>query len=270
MTFQRQPFFTYFYDLKRTRLVKRLVVIFLCLFSVGYFVACKKKKSAAVAVTYPLTFPAYADLPYDTTFIDAVFSANILFDSTKAHREYNIYFATWFTQKVSAGFIDSVVINANSLTLGGAGYYLSASFNQSVPPVGFSPDTSVAWSMTGITGYDFTYTNTDSFPTYNVYLPDTISKGRNNTFVFNATTVLNADTVLLKLIIPQGKDTTTLRYYASPTTGSIVIDPSLISSITGRDVGVIVSVFNHEPLTVNGYKYLFVKEYSFGRNVWFK
>ncbi len=232
---------------------------------VFHFTSCKKNKSA-VAGEPVLEFPTYSDLPYDTSGIDGVLSVNLLFDSTKEKRESNLYFTAWFTQKTTQGFRDSLVIYANGRSLAGNGNYFTAAIGKYDPGMHFIPDTSIAWSVNAGVGNMFTYTATDTFPAYHLGLPDTIATGRNDTFRFDSNLVHYADIVLVKLIVPGGQTI----LYPVATTGRVALDKGLISGIANKDIGVTVSVFNRQSLIFNNKKYLFVKEYTLGRNVWFK
>lgn len=213
-----------------------------------------------------IVFPAYSDLPYDTSALHGVFSANLLFDSTASVRQSNLYFTAWFTDKVTQGFRDSLEVHANARTLTPYGNYFATATGLYTPAAGFIPDTSIAWSIDGGPGNAFTYTNIDSFPVYRTGIPDTIAKGRNNTFTFDGSSVANADKVLLKVLVANAPP---VQFVINPP-GSITLDESFIASLANKRIGVTVSVFNREPLAFNGKNYLFVREYTLGRSVWFK
>jgi hypothetical protein len=251
-------------------MVRRVLFAFVCLLSVVCFNACKKSKSTTASAS-AIVFPEDADLPYDTSGYQGVFAADILFDSTKGHREGKMMFNAWFTQKASKGFVDSISIGANGRSLIGYGRYFSTSTPEFTPGVNFRPDTPLAWTMTGIQGTEFSYSNANTFPSYKINLPDTITKTRNNKFTFNASTLLDADTVIMKLLIPAANNTVNTLIYRSGKAGATVtLDSTFVNSVANHSIGVVINVFNKQDQTINGYKYLFVREYSFGRNVWFK
>jgi hypothetical protein len=242
----------------------------LCFWCAAGIISCKKKKHDDSPVASPFVFPANADIPYDTTAVDGIFSANITLDTTQGNIRCNLYFNAWFTHLVSNGFTDSATIIANARTLKASKRFFTANIGEFAPTGNFDPDTSVAWQMTGVPPSDFTYHEGRGFPKCAVSLPDTLTSG-SSAFTFDTVSVALADTAILKLLVPVSKDSTKeIRYSVGPHTGKFALDTAVIKSLANKNIGVVISVFNHQPATLKGMKYFFIREYSLGKNVWFK
>ena len=252
--------------------MKRLVIICVCVLGMCHFLACKKSNIPAVTAAATAIFPGDTQVPYDTSGVSGVFLSRLSLDSSGVTAQCNLSFSAWFTHRVTKGFADSAIVIANGRTLTEQGNYLTANTGSFIPPTGFKADTPVAWIVKGNAQGSFGYANTDSFPAYTAALPDTVSATLNNTFVFNTSTVADADTILFQLVMPVNKDSsvTVLSYYGNPSGGNITLEKGITGMLAKKSIGVFVSVFNHQVLTINGSKHMFIKQYTLGRNVWFK
>lgn len=249
---------------------QRITSFCLCVFIAVGIISCNKSRQSDPVDITAITFPSHSDMPYDTSHVAAAFSSELLYDSVNHHREANLYFTAWFPQNVTDSFVNVAVVNANGRQLTRNGRTFMAAVGKFVPTDNFRPDTTVSWAMSGSPDFTFSYTNTDSFPEYKVPLPDTLVSGKSYNFYFDNNTTHNVDFVQMRLIVPTNDTSSTVTLYYGPPGNPVILNDDLVKTLSGKKIGILISVFNHRTAVQNNNKYIFVKEYTYGRNVWFK
>jgi hypothetical protein len=240
----------------------------LCVLLMAFVFACgcrKKEDKPASGNCCSTSYTSDLSQPYDTTGVADVFVAQIVADSTATGSKDSVYFFATTGMRT-----DSTQIIANGREL-----VRSLTVFKSAAQV-YSADTTtnaypVAWILSGNGNLNFSYTSTDTFPACSISIPDTIVNGLNNVFYFSTDVIAHADTVEVTIATALVQDSVTkLKYYATAPIGKVTIPDDIILAIKDQSVRVTVSACSHRYVVINGYKRLFVKQYTTTNLAWFR
>lgn len=224
--------------------------------------SCNKKDTKSQTNCCNTPYPASLIIPYDTSDITDVFSANLIIDSSlTTNRGSVVYYAS----VTSLGDSGQVIVNAKSLTRNGELLYARDSYIQDST----STDFKVSWILKGRA--DIAYANTQPFPFSSILIPDTVSDSFNNIYYFYDTNTPHSDTSMLEIALPVSEDSlTTFRYYAASNGGDITIPKEVIQLFSKKHVRLSLSAFSSNTLMRPSGKYLFIKRYTQTKYVWVK
>lgn len=224
--------------------------------------SCAKKETNTQIPCCTTAYLSSLIIPYDTTGITDVFSANIVIDSSlNANRGSVVYHAAVRTLG------DSGQVIANGKQLAGSDGLLNGrdSYEQDTTGMKFK----VSWILKGRA--DIAYANFEPFPYSTILIPDTVSDSFNSIYYFYDTNTPHSDTSMLEIALPVSDDSlTTFRYYAASNGGNIAIPKEVIQSFSKKHVRLSLSAFSSNTLTGTTGKYLFIKRYTQTKYVWVK
>ena len=110
------------------------------------------------------------------------------------------------------------------------------------------------------------YTDSSVFPYCAIRIPDTILLGSGQKLFIDS--ISNADTILLTSI-----RSIVIQQFSKPyswQTRSIDLDTNSVINTPGQSATLTFSIFHHIYDTVNGARYIFIKEYDVTKNVYIK
>lgn len=225
-------------------------------------ISCNKKDTNPQTNCCTTPYPTSLIIPYDTSGITDVFSANIIIDSSlTTNRGSVVYYAS----VTSLGDSGQVLVNGKPLTGNSELLYARDSYIQDSTSTNFK----VSWILKGRA--DIAYANTQPFPFSSILIPDTVSDSFNNIYYFYDTNTPHSDTSMLEIALPVTKDSlTTFRYYAASNGGDIAIPKEVIQLFSKKHVRLSLSAFSSNTLMRPSGKYLFIKRYTHTKYVWVK
>ena len=224
--------------------------------------SCNKKDTNSQTNCCTTPYPASLIIPYDTSGITDVFSANIIIDSSLTTNRGSI---VYYASVTSLGDSGQVIVNGKSLTGNSGLLYARDNYTQDSTSTNFK----VSWILKGRA--DIAYANTQPFPFSSILIPDTVSDSFNNIYYFYDTNTPHSDTSMLEIALPVNKDSlTTFRYYAASNGGNIGIPKEVLQSFSKKHVRLSLSAFSSNILIGPSGKYLFIKRYTQTKYVWVK
>ncbi len=224
--------------------------------------SCSKKESNTQSACCTTAYLSSLIIPYDTTGITDVFSADIVIDSSlSANRGSVVYYAALRTLG------DSAQVTVNGKRLVGSDGLLNGSDSYEQDTTGM--EFKVSWILKGRA--DIAYANFEPFPYSTILIPDTVSDSFNNIYYFYDANTPNSDISMLEIALPVSDDSlTTFRYYAANNGGNIAIPKEVIQLFSKKHVRLSLSAFSSNTLVAATGKYLFIKRYTQTKYVWVK
>lgn len=224
--------------------------------------SCSKKEAQTPSNCCTTPYPSSLIIPYDTSGITDVFSANIVIDSSlSTNRGSIVYYATPNT----LGDSGQVIVNGKLLKGNGGVLYGKDIYMQDSS----SENYKVSWILKGRA--DMAYANTQPFPYSTILIPDSVSDSFNNIYYFYDTNTPHSDTSMLEIALSVNEDSlTTFRYFAASNGGNIAIPREVIQLFSQKHVRLSLSAFSSNTLIGPTGKYLFIKRYTQTKFVWVK
>ena len=224
--------------------------------------SCSKKDTNSQTNCCTTPYPPSLIIPYDTSGITDIFSANIIIDSSLTTNRGSIVF---YAAMKSLGDSAAVIVNGKQLLGSSDRQFAKDNYTQDST----STDFKVSWILKGRA--DIAYANTQPFPYSTILIPDTVSDSFNNIYYFYDTNTPHSDTSMLEIALPVSDDSlTTFRYYAASNGGNIAIPKDVLQSFSKKHVRLSLSAFSSNTLVGNTGKYLFIKRYTQTKYVWVK
>ncbi len=224
--------------------------------------SCNKKDTNTQTNCCTTPYPPSLIIPYDTSGITDIFSANIIIDSSLTTNRGSIVF---YGAVTSLGDSGQVIVNGKSLTGNSELLYARDNYIQDSTSTNFK----VSWILKGRA--DIAYANTQPFPFSSILIPDTVSDSFNNVYYFYDTNTPHSDTSMLEIALPVSEDSlTTFRYYAATNGGNIAIPKDVLQLFSKKHVRLSLSAFSSNTLVGSSGKYLFIKRYTQTKYVWVK
>ena len=212
----------------------RVLIVFVAV--IGAYSCHKSQKTTTYSYQRPGDFWAFPAAPYDTINLSGIFITSPLGSTA------------YFYGRPGAQANSSVAVQLN----GSSSYYFSGNSFE----INGGGDTFSKWNITSTASFSFSYTDSSIPPSFLVLtLPDTVTRS-SGTII--PVTVLNADTIMLSLYF--SLDTPQIRRYYSIKTDTIRLGPDFFATVHDTQVQITVSALRHKYETINGFRYLFIKE----------
>ncbi|MBL7682430.1 MAG: hypothetical protein JNK00_03630 [Flavipsychrobacter sp.] len=180
--------------------------------------------------------------------------------------------AAFYNTPGGSTFVDAgtVSVNNNNLEKASNNAYTKLATTGLTPSsldFGSGSSAKSAWNVSGSGSVTaFSYTHTATFPDYSGTVPSSVTKASGLSFSFNSSTLSGADSVIV--VIAAGSTTITKTYAANA--GTVNISASDLSALpTVSDNTGIIEVCPYRWIfnTINGKKYVFIKEQAVVKNI---
>ncbi|MGZ3863313.1 MAG: hypothetical protein ACXVPN_12905 [Bacteroidia bacterium] len=233
------------------------------LFSAIVFLISCKKKDTAITRTTPSTPVPYGEMT-------ALRSVYVM--SGTLTTPGNTGYADFRTDKSTMTFVPIGGLSANGIQ-----FKLRASDNMYWDSTNTLPLFPTTWQVNGAgTIPSFTYTNNDSIPKYTGYalIPDTIDRTQSQ--VLHVDGVSGADAIEISFFNTNGTANNLYQYRSSgiATNNTFTCPAGAISALpltTSSSLTIIIiSVFKHNPQTINGVQFNFVSQYEVNKIVYIR
>ena len=206
---------------------------------------------------YPHYVPPYVGPPginYSTAGLSGVFqySKTIHYD-TGSRIDTSYYQFSYFIGPLqSVTYKSTITVNDKKLEIGG-----SSTFRFGDYPL--SDDTPVTWQVFDSV-VSFMFADTAAFPQYGDILPDTVIKTNGLTISIDSS---RSDSILLQILNAQGNPV--LRRTCNSKEGKLFIDSSSASFLPSEPLNMYMTISAHLFCTINGYKFIFIKELNINK-----
>lgn len=222
------------------------------------FLSCQKAENhSCVGCYHPTPLTTLPPIPYDTTNLSGTFiclRADI--DSYINNFIYASFYGLIGSQKNDIAYIlvsNDTTTSFSSLFLNGC-YYLPY-YSNSLAKF----DSVISWRVLDTSTFSFTFTDTNS-PPYIAIISDTVINHNGKIALIDS--IINTDSISIEVSYNS-------QYY-SPAIDSIMLSSFSIQPDTTGYLPVKLTAYKHQYHTINGFRYLFIKEYVVQQNVWLK
>ena len=223
-----------------------------------FFLSCQKAENhSCVGCYHPTPLTTLPPTPYDKSNVAGCF----ICQKGNNNNNGDVYFFVAFfdqsgSQKNGIPNVlftnDSLITYFGSITAFNGCYFFYSKFQN---------DSIMSWRILDTTTFSFTFTDTNTPPYINI-ISDTLTSNNDTALLINSFT--NTDSIGVTI-------NDSLHYY---TVASDTIHLSLVSygiaTGTRGNIPLSITAYKHQYHTINGFRYLFIKEYVVQQNVWLK